>query len=88
MKNLVLAQALPLVMRNLLQSAMRINHNSLLNSIKRELSVLVEKHKDSFIDLERILPGTASCSELKHYVWGLRFLEQNDILRQLSNVSI
>lgn len=87
MKNLVLAEALPLVMGDLLQSAMRINDNSLLNRIKHELSMSVEKHKDNFIDLERILPGTASCSELKNYVRGLRFLEQNNILTQLDNVS-
>lgn len=86
MKNLEITETLPIVMENLLQSLMRRTDNSLLNRVKQELSVHVEKHMSSFINLDKILFGTDNCSKLKQYVQGLSFLEKHNILNQLHNV--
>ncbi|XP_076239081.1 DNA-dependent protein kinase catalytic subunit [Calliopsis andreniformis] len=83
MKNLKFTEVLSSVMGNLLQAAMRKNGHTLLNCIKDKLSVHVEKYKNDFIDLGKVVNGTNTCNDLKVYVQGLIFLEQHNILSQL-----
>nr|XP_033326810.1 DNA-dependent protein kinase catalytic subunit-like [Megalopta genalis] len=78
-------ESLSLIMDNLMKSIIRKGDDTILNSIKCELSAYVEKHINSFIDLDEIVYSTDSCSELKQYVRGLRFLEQHNILSQMCN---
>ncbi|XP_053980704.1 DNA-dependent protein kinase catalytic subunit-like [Hylaeus volcanicus] len=87
MKNLEITEALPLVMGNLLQAIMKKPDDSLLCRVKQELSAHVEKHINSFIDLDKILFDTDTCSKLKQYIRGLNFLEQHNILHQLPNAT-
>ncbi|XP_078036597.1 DNA-dependent protein kinase catalytic subunit [Augochlora pura] len=78
-------ESLSIIMHNLIESIIRKGDDTILNSIKCELSVHVEKHINSFIDLDKIVFRTDSCSELKQYVCGLKFLEQHNILSQMYN---
>ncbi|XP_017763674.1 PREDICTED: DNA-dependent protein kinase catalytic subunit-like [Eufriesea mexicana] len=82
-KNLEITEILPTVMENILQSIMSKNDNSLPDMVKCELSIYVQKHINDFIELDKIISGTNSCSELKQYVQGLSFLKHHNVLNQL-----
>ncbi|XP_043248597.1 DNA-dependent protein kinase catalytic subunit-like [Colletes gigas] len=87
MKNFEVTEAVPSVMGNLLRSMAQKTDDTLINRVKEKLSVHVEKHMNSFIDLDNILFGTDSCNKLKQYVQGLKFLEHHNILNQLCNAT-
>ncbi|XP_076655620.1 DNA-dependent protein kinase catalytic subunit [Halictus rubicundus] len=78
-------ESLSRILHDLMESIIQKGDDAMLDSIKRELSVHVEKHINNFIDLDEIVSSTCSCSELKQYVRGLSFLEQHNILSQMYN---
>ncbi|XP_076296859.1 DNA-dependent protein kinase catalytic subunit isoform X2 [Lasioglossum baleicum] len=83
--NLESTESLSLILHDLMESMIRKGDHAILDAIKRQLSVHVEKHINNFIDLDKIVSSSCSCSELKQYVHGLRFLERHNILGQMYN---
>ncbi|KOC69903.1 DNA-dependent protein kinase catalytic subunit [Habropoda laboriosa] len=81
-KNLEITKALLPIMGNLLKA-----NSSLMNLVKSELSIHVEKYMNDFIDLTKIVSSMDNCNKLKQYVKGLSFLEHHNILSQLNNAN-
>nr|XP_031842428.1 DNA-dependent protein kinase catalytic subunit-like isoform X2 [Nomia melanderi] len=83
--NFANTEALLLVLDSLITRIIQKDDDTVLKCIQRELFIYVEKHINTFIDLDKIVFSTDSCSEFKQYVRGLSFLKKHNLLNKEYN---